>query len=79
MNMYPQMQEWATSEIDRLTNSVRLARNAVRTAQRDLASIRNNRPTAACMKRYQEWREMTPPERLMTAIGIEMQPKERTQ
>ena len=61
--LYPQMLAWAKNRVDRFTEEARLAANAARTAERDLVSIQNGKPSAACITRYYNRRGRQPKEK----------------
>lgn len=58
--MSNEMLAWAIERTERLNKDAREAVNLFRTAQRDLNAIKSGKPSAACDRRYCDWKSMQP-------------------
>ena len=54
------MTQWAMDRVDRLAEDARESANLLRTAERDLAAIKQGRPGEACQRRFYNWKSLQP-------------------
>ena len=52
MKVTQEMIDWAKRRVDETAEAARLAQNAHRTAERDLAGLQRDKPTGACIDRW---------------------------
>lgn len=52
MQVTQDMIEWAKRRVDETAEAARIAANAHRTAERDLAGLQRGKPTGACIDRW---------------------------